>query len=245
MDGTIYLGNRIFECTPPFFRRLAAAGARHIFLTNNSSKSAEMYLQKLNSMGIPVQDGGLITSTHATARYLKKYGNLPIYVSGTKDFCKELAELGVNVSQDMSNPAALVMGYDTELNFQKLENMCKLLNSGIDYIASNPDLTCPTEYGYVPDCGSVAQILNNATGREPIFIGKPAPDMIEMALERFQIPKEDAIIIGDRLFTDIACGIAAGVETALVLTGESTEADIKNSPHKPDFVFRDLSEVDL
>ena len=244
MDGTIYLGNRLFDFTLPFFDHLKKMGARHMFLTNNSSKSAEVYLNKLAGMKIPASNEDLITSTHATARYLKaKYGNSPVYASGTKVFCRELADLGVNITESMDSPTALVMGYDTELSFQKLENMCILLGKEIGYVASNPDWTCPTEYGYVPDCGSVAQMLEHATGKKPVFIGKPMPEMVNMALERTGISKEETIIIGDRLYTDVACGIAAGIDAALVLSGESTEADIKTSDAKPDYVFRDLGEL--
>ena len=244
MDGTIYLGNRLFDFTLPFFDCVKKMGSRFMFLTNNSSKSADLYLKKLAGMGIPATADDLITSTHATGLYLKEhYGNKPIYGSGTAAFLKELANLGINITDSLESPVALVMGYDTELTFQKLENMCILLGKGVDYVASNPDWTCPTEYGYVPDCGSVAQMLKNATGREPIFIGKPMPNMVNMALERTGVSKEEALIIGDRLYTDVACGINAGIEAALVLSGESTEEDIKESIHKPNYVFRDLGEL--
>ena len=244
MDGTIYLGNRLFDFSLDFFRCVKEKNARYMFLTNNSSKSAELYLQKLAGMKIPAGQDDLITSTHATARYLKnKYDNKPVYVSGTVAFAKELASLGVNVVDDLDTPEILVMGFDTELTFQKLENMCILLGKNVEYVGSNPDWTCPTEYGYVPDCGSVATMLKNATGRLPVFIGKPMPDMVEMALERTGVSKDEAIIIGDRLYTDVACGINAGIDAALVLSGESTEEDLKVSEFKPDYVFRDLGEL--
>ncbi|MCL2421348.1 MAG: HAD-IIA family hydrolase [Defluviitaleaceae bacterium] len=244
MDGTIYLGNRLFDFSLAFFDRVTKMGARYMFLTNNSSKSAELYLKKLDTMQIPVTPDDLITSTHATIRYLKsKYGDKPIYASGTAAFCQELSASGLNITESMDNPVALVMGFDTELTFQKLENMCILLGKGIDYIGSNPDWTCPTEYGYVPDCGSVAQMLKNATGREPVFIGKPMADMVDMALERTGVAKADALIIGDRLYTDVACGLNAGIDAALVLSGESTLEDMKTSPAQPTYVFKDLGEL--
>ena len=243
MDGTIYLGNRLFDFSLAFFEQVRKNGASYMFLTNNSSKSSELYLNKLTGMGIPATANELITSTHAAAKYLlKNFGQKLVYASGTAAFVQELKSLGVNVS-DSLDAEVLVMGFDTELNFQKLENMCILLGKGVDYVATNPDWTCPTEYGYVPDCGSVAWMLNKACGREPIFIGKPMPDMVEMALERANVSKEDAIIIGDRLYTDVACGIAAGIDAALVLSGESTEEDLKTSEHKPNYVFKDLSEL--
>ena len=243
MDGTIYLGNRLFDFSLAFFEQVNKMGARYMFLTNNSSKSSDLYLSKLTTMGIPATSDDLITSTHATARYLlKNFGQKSVHASGTEAFVKELSGLGVNVTNSM-DAEVLVMGYDTELSFQKLENMCILLGKGVDYVATNPDWTCPTEYGYVPDCGSVAWMLNKACGREPVFIGKPMTDMVDMALERSGASKEEAIIIGDRLYTDVACGLTAGIDAALVLSGESTEEDLKTSPHKPNYVFKDLSEL--
>ena len=243
MDGTIYLGNRLFDFSLPFFEQVKKMDARYMFLTNNSSKSSELYLNKLTSMGIPATADDLITSTHATARHLlSKYGKKPVYASGTAAFVKELVGLGVDVVNNL-DAEVLVMGFDTELSFQKLEDMCILLGKDVDYVATNPDWTCPTEYGYVPDCGSVAWMLNKACGREPLFIGKPMTAMVEMALERTGASKEETIMIGDRLYTDVACGLAAGVDTALVLSGESTEEDLKTSPHKPDYIFKDLGEL--
>jgi len=245
MDGTIYLGTRLFDFTLPFLAKLKSLEAQFIFLTNNSSKSASLYLEKLQKMNIPAAPHNLITSTHATAKYLlSTYGDKPIYPSGTRAFIKELSDLGINITEDITSPvAALVMAYDTELSFDKLENMCILLGKGVDYIATNPDWTCPTEYGYVPDCGSVAQMLKNATGREPLFIGKPMKEMVEMALERTGATHDEAIIIGDRLYTDVACGINAGIDSALVLSGESTLADLELSDFKPSYVFKDLGEL--
>ncbi|MCL2016845.1 MAG: HAD-IIA family hydrolase [Defluviitaleaceae bacterium] len=244
MDGTIYLGNRLFDYSLAFLDYITQMGASYIFMTNNSSKNSRQYLQKLNGMNIPATAANLVTSTHATADYiLTHYQSQPVYVSGTAAFREELAELGVNITESLTTPVALVMGFDTELTFQKLENMCILLNRNIGYIGSNPDPTCPTEYGYVPDCGSVAQMLKNATKKEPIFIGKPMPTIAEMALKKAAASKAETIIIGDRLFTDIACGIAAEIDTALVLSGESTRKDMETSPHIPKYVFEDLGEM--
>ena len=260
MDGTIYLGNRLFDFSLPFFDFVKSKNLRYMFLTNNSSKSASLYLDKLKSFNIPVSSSDLITSTHATAYYLKeRYNNRPVYASGTVAFCRELADLGINTIDisnlernkdvlewnccDIDKPAALVMGFDTELSFQKLENMCVILNNEIDYVATNPDWTCPTEYGFVPDCGSVSWMLKKATGREPVFIGKPKAAMVDMALKSAGVSKKEALIIGDRLYTDVACGIAAGIDSALVLSGESTETDLASSEHKPTYVFKDLGEL--
>ena len=254
MDGTIYLGNRLFDFSLSFFEFVTKIGAKYMFITNNSSKSTEQYLKKLADMNIPVTPSQLIGSTLATAIYLKKhYDNKLIYASGTAAFIKELTAFGLNIisypdspisETDINKPiACIVMGFDTELNFQKLENLCILLGRGLDYVATNPDLTCPTEYGYVPDNGSVAQMLKNATGREPLIIGKPKTALADISLERTGCSKEETLIIGDRLYMDIACGVNAGIDTALVLSGESTLEDVKTGSVRPSYVFPDLGEL--
>ena len=135
------------------------------------------------------------------------------------------------------------MGNDTELTFQKLEDSCILLGRGVEYIATNPDWVCPTWYGSVPDCGSVSQMLKNATGRMPQFIGKPQPDMINMALEKTGFSKEETAIMGDRLYTDIKCGTNAGVNTIFVLSGEGTMEDVEKENASPDYIFDNIRSL--
>ena len=136
----------------------------------------------------------------------------------------------------------LCMGFDTELTFQKLEDACILLNRGVEYVATNPDWVCPTWYGSVPDCGSVAEMLYRATGRRPRFIGKPEPDMVELAIKETNFTKVQTILLGDRLYTDIKSGVRAGVDTVLVLSGEATLKDLAASDVKPTYVMKDIRE---
>jgi HAD superfamily hydrolase (TIGR01450 family) len=228
MDGTIYLGDRLFDHTLKFLEDIILAGAKYVFFTNNSSKSTAEYVKKLGKMGVVANESQIISSTKVTAKYLMdKYGEQLIYAMGTLAFKEELAAYGLNIADGIKpGIVALVMGFDTELTFNKLHDACILLENGVDYIATNCDLVCPTEFGAVPDCGSIAQILENATGRKPIFMGKPAADMVHMVLEQEGCAPNEAILIGDRLYTDIACGIAAGIDTALVLSGEAKHGEI-------------------
>ncbi|HBL82372.1 MAG TPA: haloacid dehalogenase [Clostridiales bacterium] len=244
MDGTIYLDHQLFDGTLDFLDYVKSIGGRYLFLTNNSSNSADKYVEKLKSLGIASEKEDFLTSVFATALYLKKhYANKKHYVFGTKSFQEELADAGLNVTDTLSDDIdCLVMGYDTELTFQKLEDACILLGRGVPYIAANPDFVCPTWYGYVPDCGSVAQALFNATKRMPKFIGKPEPEMALLALERTGFQKSDTILLGDRLYTDIACGFNAGIDTALMLSGEATMKDYEESSVKPDFIFETIKE---
>lgn len=177
---------------------------------------------------------------NATACKIKdKYKK--IYVLGTKAFKEQLASYPITdkLEDDID---CLLMGFDTELTFKKLEDACILLGRGVDYIATNPDYVCPTSYGYVPDCGSVSDMLYNATKRRPRFIGKPQPDMVYLALEKTGFSANEAILIGDRLYTDILCGLNAGISSMLVLSGEATMDDVKNSEIKPDYIFNNIKD---
>lgn len=135
------------------------------------------------------------------------------------------------------------MGFDTELTFQKLEDARIILNRGVDYIATNPDWVCPTWYGFVPDCGSVSEMLFNATKRRPLFIGKSQPEMALLAMEKTGFKKEETVVFGDRLYTDIACGVNAGISSVFVLSGEGTLEDLEKSDVKPEFVRENIREI--
>ena len=181
---------------------------------------------------------------------MKNHRDVKFYVCGTESFKAELAAAGVRVCDVYSEDiGGVVMGYDTELTYRKLDDVSKLLTlHDIPYIAANPDFVCPTEYGYVPDCGSVCGMIYNATGKNPHYIGKPRPEMPLAAVER--IRKKDpavecgtTLVVGDRLYTDIACGVAAGIHSLLVLSGESTLSDVEKSDVKPEFIMRDCAEL--
>lgn len=137
----------------------------------------------------------------------------------------------------------LYMGYDTELTYKKLEDACILLNEDIAYIATNPDWVCPTRYGYAPDCGSVSEMLARATGKKPKFIGKPEPAMAELAMEMTGFEKCETAVIGDRLYTDIACGANAEINTIFVLSGEETKEDIEKYGIKLDYIFDNIRDL--
>ncbi len=247
MDGTIYLGNQLFDGCLDFLDYVKSIGGRYMFLTNNSSKSVYRYIEKLEKLGITASEDDFTTSAQATGLYLKKHHpNDKLYVFGTKAFKEELKLYNLNITDVLENDVkCLVMGFDTELCFSKLEDAVKLLNKGVDYIATNPDWVCPTEYGYVPDCGSVAQMLFNATKRKPKFIGKPEPTMINLAIEKAGFKKAETILLGDRIYTDIASGYNAGIDTALMLSGESTLDDLKDFDFSPTFIYKDIKELYL
>ena len=244
MDGTLYIDTQLFEGTLEFLEQVKKMGGRYMFLTNNSSKSVDKYIEKLKSLGIESEEEDFLTSTNATVSYLEKKNYNKIYALGTTSFKGQLKKAGFNITDKLEDDIdCLCMGFDSELSFQKLEDACILLGRGVDYIATNPDWVCPTWYGYVPDCGSVSQMLFNATKRMPKFIGKPEPDMALAAIEKSGFSASETVLIGDRLYTDIACGVNAGISTIFVLSGEGTLEDLEASETKPEFVYSGIREV--
>lgn len=245
MDGTIYLDNDLFDGTIDFLREIKRRGGKYLFVTNNSSKSTDAYVKKLGEIGIPACEGDFLTSTDATILYLQsKFPGRKFYSLGTASFTEQLQAAGIDVVTELSdNIFGLVISNDNELNFKKLEDACKLLLRDMEYIATNPDWVCPTSFGYVPDCGSIAEMLWRATGKRPYFIGKPRPEMLNLAMERYGYSKDETVMIGDRVYTDIASGYNAGVDTIFVLSGEGTMADAENTDTKPTYIFDNIREV--
>ena len=245
-DGTLYLGNRLYDFTIPMLEKLKATGRRYLFMTNNSSRSVEDYIKKLGAMGITATREDFITSSQATAYYLKKHHpGKTLYVCGTKSLIRELEMEGFQTTTDLDKVECIVMGFDTELTFQKLEDVSRLLltRSDIPYIATNPDYVCPTEFGSVPDCGSVCDMIFNATGKRPVVIGKPGALMPQLAMEHTGYAKEETAVIGDRIYTDIKSGLNAGITTMLVMSGETTAEILEASEEKPHLVLKDCSEI--
>ena len=246
MDGTLYLGNRLYDFTIELLETIKNTGRRYLFMTNNSSKSVADYIKKLEKLGITATREDFITSSQATAYYLKEnYPNHRLYVCGTQSLKKELEMEGFTVTEKLSEVDCVVMGFDTELTFQKLEDVSRLLltRESIPYIATNPDYVCPTEFGSVPDCGSVCDMIFNATGKRPVVIGKPSPLMPELAMAKYGYTKAEAAVVGDRIYTDVKSGLNAGITGILVLSGETTREILAKSEDKPHLVLEDASEI--
>lgn len=185
MDGTIYLDNALFDGVTDFLEHIKSIGGRYIFITNNSSKSVDKYIEKLAGLGITSTADDFFTSTDATILYLKNKTYNKIYAFGTASFKKQLRSADLPITDNLEEGIdCLCMGFDTELTFQKLEDACILLGRDVDYIATNPDWVCPTWYGFVPDCGSVREMLYHATKRRSTFIGKPEPTMALLAMKK-------------------------------------------------------------
>ncbi|MCQ2565471.1 MAG: HAD-IIA family hydrolase [Clostridia bacterium] len=246
MDGTIYLDDTLFDGTVDFLRHVKEKGGRYIFLTNNSSRGTDAYVAKMARLGIQASADDFVSSADATIMYLKKKyrDDTVFYVCGTESLKDQLRKAGLTIAESASGYVSVVLlGYDTELTYEKLENCCRLLNRGCDYVATHPDLVCPVSYGYAPDCGSVIQMLKTATGREPVVIGKPQPEMADYAMQKVGVSKEETALMGDRLYTDILCGVNAGIDTIFVLSGEGTMEDIDKYGIKPAYIFNGIRQV--
>ena len=245
MDGTIYNENQIFDGTLEFLEEIKRRGGEYIFITNNSSKSVEDYVKKVRDMGIQADVENFYTSSQATAMYLQEnYPGQVVYCMGTRSLVEELRGEGIEVVTEPDDRATVVLiGFDTENTSEKIRNTCIMLGRDVAYLATNPDLVCPVSFGYIPDCGSMSIMLKNATGKEPFFIGKPEPIMVNGVLKKQNRRPEEAVIVGDRLYTDIKTGVNAKVDTICVLSGEATMEDIREGEVKPDYIFQSVKEI--
>ena len=245
MDGTLYLGDRLFDFTPALLQAIREKGGRYIFVTNNSSKSVEDYVKKLGRLGISAQYDDFLTSSQATAWYLKKHHpGKRLYVCGTESLKAELCREGFEITGDIDKTECIVMGFDTELTFKKLEDVSKMLcTRDLPYIATNPDYVCPTEFGSVPDCGSVCDMLYNVSGKRPFVVGKPQAFMAQLAMEKWGCTPEETAVIGDRIYTDIKSGLNAGCQTVLVMSGETTDEILEKSADKPHYVMESAAQL--
>ena len=239
MDGTIYLSETLFDGTLDFLRYVRAIGGRYLFLTNNSSRgTGSLRALHPSSRPAPPRKG---TRGHLRGRYRPE---TVYYVCGTESLKNQLRLAGLRVAETLRDDISVVLlGYDTELTYEKLETCCILLNRGVDYVATHPDLVCPTWYGSAPDCGSVIEMLHTATGRRPKVIGKPQPEMALLAMEQTGFSPRETCLIGDRVYTDIACGVNAGIDTIFVLSGEGVMDDIEKYGVQPAYCMQNIREV--
>jgi len=247
MDGTLYLDDDLFQHCIDFLDAIRHNGGQYLYLTNNSSKSVDKYVEKLNRLGIPAEPDEFFTSTDAACVYLaQNYHGNKLYALGTASFRQQLSKAGFPITDHLEDGIdGIIMGFDTELTFQKLDDACRLLTTKpeIMYVATNPDWVCPTSYGYVPDCGSVSQMIYNATKRKPYFIGKPEPAIAQLAMAKVGHKADETVLVGDRIYTDIACGVNAGITTVLVFSGETTREVWEASEVKPTFTCQSITDI--
>jgi HAD superfamily hydrolase (TIGR01450 family) len=241
LDGTLYRGSQLFHCTLPFLAKLRSAGIGHTFLTNNTSLSKADYVRKLQAFGIDAGEDQIYTAADATIAYLRK--QLPhvrqLGILGTPSLCAQFVQNGFEVGWD--GPEAVVVGFDTTLSYSRLCRAAYWIRAGLPFIATHPDLVCPTDEPTVlVDCGAICACLSAATGRQPVVMGKPDPAILLSLCEQTGLDPAALAMVGDRLYTDMAMAQRAGVISVLVLTGEATAEEARAQPRPPDFVVPDV-----
>jgi HAD superfamily hydrolase (TIGR01450 family) len=240
MDGTLYLGTKPIAGARECLEYLRATGRRLLFFTNNPTRDAAQYVEKLRGLGMAAAPEDVLTAGEATVRYLQRETtHRKLYVLGNPSFEAEVDAAGF--IRDGAAPDAVVLAFDTTLTYAKLERACALLADGLPYYATNPDRVCPTEAGFIPDCGAMAALLEAATGRTPQYIGKPYPAMVRMGMQKLNARKTATAMVGDRLYTDMEMAYRAEITSVLVLSGETTREALNAEPRKPDYVFPSLA----
>ena len=242
MDGTFYLGDRHIDDALDFIHKVKETGRDFIFFTNNSSKNGSMYIEKLAAMDCPITKDRIMTSGDVTAAYLKsKYPGKKVYLVGTPALEAVFREEGICLTEE--KPEVVVIGFDMTLTYEKLERACTYIREGAVFLATHKDINCPTETGFIPDCGAICAAITLSTGVLPRYLGKPCRETLDMVLQRTGYNKDEIAFVGDRIYTDVATGVNNGALGILVLSGETKRADIAASEVQPDGVFESLKEM--
>ena len=243
MDGTIYLGHRWIDGAKDFLERIEASGKSYVFLTNNSSKNAVAYVEKLAHMGLAVGEEKIITSGQAAIYYLKRhFPGKRVFLLGNELLKEEFLQEGILLVQE--NPEVVVTAFDTSLDYQKMCKVCDFVRAGLPYLATHPDYNCPTEDGFIPDAGAIHAFIHASAFRYPDrVIGKPNEDIIEYLTVRVNEERGRIAMVGDRLYTDIAAGRNNGLKSVLVLSGEATLADAARFEVTPHLIFSSVREM--
>lgn len=242
MDGTFYLDNNLFDGSLEFIEKIRSVHRDFLFFTNNSSKTLNFYIRKLRKMGCCISSKEIMNSTMVTIGYIKsKYQNSSVYVVGTEEVLAEMKKGGINIVED--KPDIVLITFDIELTYEKLSKACHFVRGGSIFMATHEDYNCPTIDGFIPDCGAICSLITASTGVIPKYIGKPHIETMEAIISYKGVEKDKIVVIGDRLYTDIALGTNHGVTSILVMTGETTLDLLNASKNKPDIVTDRLSDI--
>lgn len=242
LDGTVYLGDRLLEGTLPFLEAVRRAGRDFLFFTNNSTRACPEYREKLARLGCPSDERHILTSGDVAARFLRdERPGASAYVMGTEALRRCFASYGVPLTED--RPDAVVVGFDTESTYRKLERACTFIRQGAEFFATHRDVNCPTEGGFMPDCGFFCAAIALATGREPRVLGKPHAETARLISRLSGVPLSQIAFVGDSIPSDVAAGVRNGARGILVLSGATRAEDVAASPIVPDAVFRGLGEM--
>ena len=244
MDGTVYLDTTWIDGALDFLKKLDETGRKYCFMTNNSSKNAAVYVDKLHKMGLDIDpEKQLITSGHATVAYLKQhYPGKSVYLFGNQVLKDEFAERGIQLEE--KNPDLVVTAFHTSFHYDDLCVLCDFIREGRPYIATHPDYNCPTKTGFIPDIGSLAAYIEASTARKPDkVVGKPNREIIEYSLNVLGAAPDNTCVVGDRLYTDVKSGVNNGLYGVFVLSGEAQLKDLPGSDVQPHLIFDSVREM--
>lgn len=243
MDGTVYLGERWIDGALDFLRRIEETGRSYVFVTNNSSKNAAVYVEKLCRMGLHVGEERIVTSGQAAIHYLQRhFPDAKVFLLGNSMLREEFAQAGIVLEEE--HPDVVMTAFDTTLDYQKMCKVCDHVRAGLPYLATHPDYNCPTETGFIPDVGAIHAFIHASAFRYPDrIIGKPNADIIDYLCTRVNVGREETAMVGDRLYTDIAAGRKNGLKSILVLSGEATMEDVQRSDVLPHLIFDSVKDI--
>ncbi len=242
LDGTIYLGSDLIEGAQSFLNRLEEKGIMRFFLSNNSSKSVGQYVEKLRGLGIPASADEILLSTHDLISWLSENSINQTYLVGTEGMREMLETVGIGTESE--EPQYVVLGYDTEITYEKLSTASVHLHRGVPMVASHPDVVCPSPDGGLPDTGAYMDLFEATTGVRPEHVcGKPNAGMILHKVEELGLRPDQCAMVGDRLYTDMEMAKRAGVHGVLVLSGEATVGDLEVAPQNPSLVVGSVDEL--
>ncbi|MBU3114266.1 HAD-IIA family hydrolase [Clostridium lacusfryxellense] len=242
LDGTVYLGDKILEGSIEFLQKLEKNNIPFKFFTNNSSKNAEVYIKRIKKMGYNLSDDKMLISNYVIINYIKE--NMPnkkVFVLGTQYLINDFKAANINVVTEDAD--VVVVGFDTSLVYENVSKACEYIRNGATFLGVNPDFNCPTEDGFIPDCGSICSMITASTGVVPEFFGKPSHHTLKYVLKDTGFLEEEVAFVGDRLYTDIAIGKGNNSVTILVLSGEAKLEELADSEIQPTLIFKSLGGV--
>ena len=243
MDGTFFLGDSLLPGAMELLELFNQRRLHFSFLTNNTSHNKLDYKRKLVKLGVGEEDARVYTAGDATIAFLNKhYPGKRVFLLGTSSLAESFSSGGIALSD--ADPEVVVIGFDTSLTYARLKAFCRYVRLGLPYIATHPDLNCPTPEGPAPDIGAIMSLVEASTGRKAdVVIGKPNPGIVNSLAEEWGLEPGELVMVGDRLYTDIALGKTAGVKTVLVLSGETKREDLETEEYTPDMVCENLAEL--
>ncbi|MFC3041395.1 TIGR01457 family HAD-type hydrolase [Virgibacillus xinjiangensis] len=242
LDGTMYLGKDPIDGAKEFVDGLHKKSIPYLFVTNNSSATQDKVSRKLNQFGIKSTPDNVITTSLATAKYIReKKPNARCYVIGEEGIMQALKNEGLTVADD-EDCDFVIVGIDRQVTYEKFAKACLNVRNGAEFISTNSDVSIPTERGMLPGNGSLTSVVSVSTGVDPVFIGKPESVIMEEALEMIGLSREEALMVGDNYLTDIQAGINAQIDTLMVFTGVTPFEKLEGLPEPPTYYVHNLKE---